>query len=763
LVPLAIALLVLLGLLLGSSYEQLLRQRNEEVERTAWELQQHVERETERSVATMQSLLAALVQNERLQAAFLGGDRELLLREARPLFETMRSQNQISHFYFHRLDHVNFLRVHRAQEHDDTIKRLTLRQADQSDRLTFGNEQGPFGNYTLRCVMPWRVRGERLGFLELGVEYEDIVDVARRMMRHAEQTRFAIAVSKEDLTREKWESTAKTYGKPNTWDEFPSVVLIASSFERLPPFVRAQLSPGAGARSSPPRMIQSEGSVLVHFSVPLRNAQGKETGHLFVARDVTALIRAQNLRVILDAVSFIAMSLAILAAFYLFLGKVQGQLDEKERLSVEIAERRQAEQALRRREEETRQIVESAYDAFVSMDAQGRILWWNSQAARLFGYAREEALGKTVSDLIVPPAYREAHEQGLRRFLKTGEGPVLNKRIEISALRRDGKEFPIALAVWPVRTGQTYIFNAFIHDISARKQMEMELRQAQKLESVGQLAAGIAHEINTPIQFVGDNARFLKDGFKELEALLGEYRSLRRDVENGRAPRDTAARILELEQDLDVDYLSEEIPRAIGQTLDGVERVATIVRAMKDFAHPNGKEQAAADLNQALQSTLTVARNELKYVAEVETDFGQIPPVVCHVGDMNQVFLNILVNAAHAIADVVGRTDRKGKITVKTAQENDAVLITISDTGPGIPEAIRSRIFDPFFTTKEVGKGTGQGLTIARSIVVEKHGGSLNFESEVGRGTTFSIRLPIRGTTAASSRTSDLQDATPGP
>ena len=177
--------------------------------------------------------------------------------------------------------------------------------------------------------------------------------------------------------------------------------------------------------------------------------------------------------------------------------------------------------------------------------------------------------------------------------------------------------------------------------------------------------------------------------------------------------------------------------------MEGVTRVATIVKAMKDFAHPEHNQKMAVDLNRALTSTLVVARNELKYVADVETAFGDLPPVECHVGDMNQVFLNLLVNAAHAIGDAVNGSGQRGKIGIRTWCEGDWVRISISDTGCGIPEAIRARVFDPFFTTKTVGRGTGQGLAISRSIVVDKHGGTLTFDSEVGRGTTFSIGLPV--------------------
>ena len=276
-----------------------------------------------------------------------------------------------------------------------------------------------------------------------------------------------------------------------------------------------------------------------------------------------------------------------------------------------------------------------------------------------------------------------------------------------------------------------------------REQAEVELRQAQKLEAVGRLAAGIAHEINTPIQFVGDNTHFLQDAFASLQTLLEQYQALRDAVAAGTGAVERLDAVRAAEEDADLAYLADEVPRALAQTLEGVDRVASIVRALKEFAHPDTKERVPADLNGALKSTLIVARNELKYVADVETDFGPLPAVVCQVGDVNQVFLNLLVNAAHAIADAGGAEDQKGTIRVRTWQENDQVVVAIGDSGCGIPEAIRSKIFDPFFTTKEVGRGTGQGLALARAVIVEQHGGSLTFETAEGQGTTFYIRLPV--------------------
>jgi two-component system, NtrC family, sensor kinase len=196
------------------------------------------------------------------------------------------------------------------------------------------------------------------------------------------------------------------------------------------------------------------------------------------------------------------------------------------------------------------------------------------------------------------------------------------------------------------------------------------------------------------------------------------------------------------QRELDVDFFIEEGPKTIVRTLEGVRRLATIVRAMKEFAHPDQKEMVETDLNRAVTATLEVARNEYKYVADLQLDLGELPPVTCYPGELNQVFLNVVVNAAHAIEDVVKGTGRRGTIRVSTRQDGDQVVVAIADTGGGIPESLRNRIFEPFFTTKEVGRGTGQGLSLARSIVA-KHRGQLTFTSEPGQGTTFSIRIPV--------------------
>jgi signal transduction histidine kinase len=298
-------------------------------------------------------------------------------------------------------------------------------------------------------------------------------------------------------------------------------------------------------------------------------------------------------------------------------------------------------------------------------------------------------------------------------------------------------------------------------EIVGRERMELELMQAQKLESVGQLAAGMAHEINTPTQYVGDNTRFLKDGFGDLCTALDSLQKLLQAAKEGTVEQQIVAEVEATLKQADVEYLREEIPQAIDQSLDGIERVAKIVRAMKTFSHPGGQEKSLVNLTEAIETTITVARNEWKYVAEMVTEFEpELPQVSCLPGELNQVFLNLIINAAHAIGDALGddATD-KGTITVGTRRNGEWAEIFVRDTGTGIPEHVRTRIFDPFFTTKEVGKGTGQGLAIARSVVVDKHGGTLECETEQGKGTTFFVRLPIDAERQSQGAGNEYEDA----
>jgi PAS domain S-box-containing protein len=278
-------------------------------------------------------------------------------------------------------------------------------------------------------------------------------------------------------------------------------------------------------------------------------------------------------------------------------------------------------------------------------------------------------------------------------------------------------------------------------DVTERREAELRSHTAERLESVGKLAAGVAHEINTPVQFVSDSIYFVRDGLYELLALTDRLRTL--------ASRDQCNVNAVAALSTHLPYLVENLPKALERSLDGLKRVSEIVSSMRELAHPDRPEMSDIDLNHVIQNALVVARSEYKYVAEIETDLTPLPPVRGHAGELNQVLLNLLVNAAHAIADVVGDSERKGVIRIATRMDGASVLISVSDTGAGIPANIRHRIFEPFFTTKEVGRGTGQGLAISHNIIVKRHSGTIDFDSTVGKGTVFRVRLPLERQEAA--------------
>lgn len=385
-------------------------------------------------------------------------------------------------------------------------------------------------------------------------------------------------------------------------------------------------------------------------------------------------------------------------------------------------------------------IVQSADSAIISKDLSGNVLTWNPGAERIFGYSAEEMIGRNISALI--PADRMDEEAGIQATFLRGE---TTNHLETVRRTRSGNPISVLLTISPIRDDSGAVVGAsqVAWNITEQKLLQRQLAQAQKLESIGQLAAGVAHEINTPIQYIGDNAKFLEEAFRDLARFVGPHREITETFRGSREPG-LAAALDRIYQEVDVDYLLEEVPKATRQLSEGVEQVARIVRAMKEFSHPGPVEKVPLDINRAIESTIVVSKNEWKYVAELTTDFDlELPLVPSVAGEFNQVVLNLIVNAAHAIADVTKTTGGKGAIKISTRRSGEWAEVRVSDTGTGIPEAIRSNVFDPFFTTKEVGKGTGQGLSIAHAVIVKKHHGTFRFETEVGSGTTFILQLPL--------------------
>lgn len=414
-------------------------------------------------------------------------------------------------------------------------------------------------------------------------------------------------------------------------------------------------------------------------------------------------------------------------------------------VSTDITERFHIEESLGISQQRLLLHREQSPVGVIEWDTNFEFLDWNPAAQRIFGFKREEVLGHHITERILPESAREAVDKVWSDLLaKRGGTYSLNENIT--------KDERTILCEWhntPLvdHDGNVIGVTSLVEDVTDRQKNEDSLRQTQKLESLGQLSAGIAHEINTPLQFVSDNISYLSNAITSIDPVLQEVHNLLEKVKSSETLPQASdfERLEKLYETADIDFLLKEFSLAVAQSKGGMERIKRIVLAMKEFSHP-GKERVAVDINEVISNTLIVASSELKDIAELVTDFDKdLPKVFCIPSAISQVILNIVVNAAHAIAGA-GENWGMDKITLSTAVDDDQVIIKIADSGPGMPEDVRNKIFDPFFTTKRVGKGTGQGLSIAHKIICEQHNGNLSVDSKLGEGSCFTISLPLTET-----------------
>lgn len=384
-------------------------------------------------------------------------------------------------------------------------------------------------------------------------------------------------------------------------------------------------------------------------------------------------------------------------------------------------------------------VLENALDAIVTADCQGRIIEVNPAAERIFSIDRKAVVGTPLASIFAPGPSQEYVTASINAHALSRGGKMVFKNIELFAVGEDGAPLPIEVSMTRVNTQGDELLTAFARDISERKKLEEKLAHTNKMESLGQLATGVAHEINTPNQYIGDNVRFVDDSFGDLARLMTAYRAA---IASAKVDDATRKELQELEEKADLDFTLDQIPQALTQAIEGVDRVGSIIRAMKDFAHPGVKSYTMVDINRIIESTVMVARNEWKYVAELGLDLDESRPnVQGNPGELSQVILNLVVNAAQAI-EQKHKDGKKGSILITTRSDSKLVTITVTDDGCGIDDSVKSNIFDPFFTTKGVGVGTGQGLSITRSVV-DRHSGEIFVSTRVGVGTTFVIKLPI--------------------
>jgi signal transduction histidine kinase len=388
---------------------------------------------------------------------------------------------------------------------------------------------------------------------------------------------------------------------------------------------------------------------------------------------------------------------------------------------------------------ETELLLSSITSVLIHLDRTGIITRWNAAAESVFGLPAVDIIGRSCRNLPwldagIPAQLEQLARQGgaarLPHVLVTGS---------------EHKKRVLDLSVNPICDGgQCSGLLVLGDDRTEQEQLEASLRQAQKLESIGSLAAGIAHEINTPMQFINDNMAYLGGCANSILEVVDEYRRILETADPNISWQEIAAEVARTIEEKDFDSMQQEVPSAIQESIEGIERVIHIVKAMKEFSHPGQETKCGVDLNQSIRSTVTITKSRWKFLADVKLDLDpDLPTLVCFPGEINQVLVNLIVNAADAIADRFGDSGPiQGAITVRTLRDQECFVVEVEDNGCGVPMQIRDRIFDPFFTTKDVGKGTGQGLSVCYSIVVNKHQGTLEVESTQWVGSVFRITLP---------------------
>gem|GEM_PF-873016 len=667
-IPLTVTISVLLGAFLYSAYHirttQDTRDMRHRYETTRIFMQELMHRQG----ALMKGLMTQLALDGELERAMRRKDRAELYKLSRPLFQQMRQHHGITHFYFHDPAGNNFLRLYDPQKFGDRIERHVFRAAAATNNVKSGLEVGRLGTLSYRTVMPWRVRGELIGYIEVGIE----IDFLLRKLKEIVKDDFLATIPKKLVHQENWLRGRRVFNHSADWGIFPDDAVSASTLpsEPIMEYIARKMGPPVahGAIFTKEYSSMRFADRTYRFKwFPLQDIEGQDIGKLIVLHDITEDLsdfRSFIFRVfMLSAV----LSAAMFVFAYTHLGRMNRQLaTAREQLATEV-------------------------DKVKAMN----------------------------NSLEVEIGQRHHAEVELKQLNDTLETRVAQRTMALEKLNRELEESRAALdqACQDLRSKHSTILHQ------------------EKMACIGQLAAGVAHDINNPMGFISNNLSELSGYADSLCRYIVFLESvLREKCDSEEANASVAA----LRSQLEIDAIFGDMGTMIDESLEGSERVSNIVKNLRNFSRIDDQDYSMADMNECLESTINIVWNELKYKAKVVRDYGDIPKIPCYPGQLNQVFMNLLINAAQAI-------EHYGTITARTwIAASDCIGISISDTGSGIAAEHRAKIFEPFFTTKETGKGTGLGLSITYDIV-RQHGGDIVVESELGRGTTFIIMLPVKG------------------
>ena len=592
----------------------------------------------------MTSSIEFIAEQKQFQEAMLTKDREALLNNGSLILKRLFSQQKITHFYFYDKNGAVVLRVYNPDNTTASPPRFTLQQAKVQGKTISGLELGRSGTFTLRVVYPWKVNGELIGYIELGQDYDHIL----QELKAVSLIDFAVALDKKNLDRAAWEEGMKLFGRSADWDFLPDRVLVDQTVSMPAAMFSSLLAADTGSQKSGTK-LDINGRTYRAKSFPMHDVALQNVGKFVIVMDLTADISSFRL-FIAQVVSFSILLCAGLFAYsFRVLGRVEQRLlEHRGQLGSEI----------------------------------------EKQAA-------------TNRQLEIEIAERRRAEENLMALNEHLELRVLDRTSELEAAYRN------------LQTQQT------------------TLLQQDRMACIGQLAASVAHDINNPIGFVAGNLEVLKNYWSK----MADFVTFQQDSLRSCGKSEVLIRVEERRRTLKVDYLLGEFAAVLDESLEGTERVNRIVRNLKGFSRQDLKEARLANVNVCLESTLNIVLNELSYKADIKMDYGEIPQLLCYPQQLNQVFMNLLINASQAI-------EQWGEITIRTWTDQESIFVAIADTGAGIAAENLPKLFEPFFTTKDVGVGTGLGLSIVREII-DNHHGEIMVESAPVKGTVFTVRLPL--------------------
>jgi PAS domain S-box-containing protein len=585
-------------------------------------------------------------------------------------------------------------------------------KADHSERELIG----PDGNVPiLKTVCPIVLNGKE-HLLESFLDITEIKQAKNVLEKSRERLEREVAKRTEELqiAKTQWEST---------FDAVPDLIILVDRDHKI---IRCNRAFAERIGLKPQDTIGKKCYKLIHGTdyppdfCPHEKLLKDETDHMEEVYEKT-----------LDAYLQITTSP---------LKDSQGRVYASVHVARDISELKNAQKKISDQLEFMQKLVDTIPNPVFVKNREGVYILVNSSFEERFG-SKQSVLGGTVYEVALEDLAKEHTEQE-EKIWETGDTLVYES--QINDINGNLRDVIVNKALLYNSNGEPFGIVGISIDITERKRMERQLIKAQRLDAIGQLAAGIAHEINTPTQFIHNNIEFLEESCQTLLDLCQTLPELYAKVKSGQAAQEIVQTIQEMMGKADLDYLPHEIHDALKGSLEGVDRITAIVDSMRYFSHPGTEEKAPIDINQALDHAITVSRNEWKYYARITTDLEEDLPVLQgYAVPLNQALLNLIVNAAQAISQKLGETpEEKGVINITTRRVNGDIEIRFSDNGTGIDPEVLPRIFDPFFTTKEVGKGTGQGLALVNTVVVEKHGGHIDVETELGKGTSFIISIP---------------------